>query len=266
MKARPTVRFSLVAVSIAAAACAETAAVAPTASETAKQDYLAGMEEMVAGNYTRALQLMSQVVRSPSPQYAPLARLRIGDALFLQERFEEAIESYRTFIAQHGSDPNLPYARYRIAAAYYERMPSDWFAAPPAYEMDQSMTRQAARELEGFLDTFPTSRFADDARRMLGTARRMLVDHELYVARYYAREEKWRAVAWRLDGAVREFPDLARTPDIVWRLAGAWRDAGDVAEAVRAYALYLESFPDGPRREDAKAELARIRKEVEIAP
>ncbi|MGM0574608.1 MAG: outer membrane protein assembly factor BamD [Myxococcota bacterium] len=237
---------------------------APAVQEAARKSYVEGMEELVAGNFTRAIQLFNRVARSPRyVRYAALARLRIGDALFLQERHEEAIEAYRTFVAQHASDPNLPYARFRIAASYHARVPSDWFAAPPAWEKDQSMTIQAERELRGFVRTFPTSRWAPRARKMLEDARRMLLNRELYVARYYAEREEWRGAAWRWERALKEYPEMATTPDRIWRMARAYAKAGEVADAARAYAAYLEEFPEGSRSGDARKALESIRAELE---
>ncbi|MCB9729825.1 MAG: outer membrane protein assembly factor BamD [Deltaproteobacteria bacterium] len=239
----------------------------PSPQEQARHAYFKGMEDLVAGNYLPAIQIFNQVARSPRyVRYAALARLRIGDAFFLQDRFEEAIEAYRVFVAQYGSDANVPYARFRIAAAYHARMPGSWFATPPASEMDQTMTTQAQRELEGFLRTFPTSRYAPEARRMLIDARKMLLEHELYVARYYEKRQKWRATAWRLDGALRTYPELAGTPDIVWRMARAYQRADEDADAARAYAMYLERFPKGPKRRGAKQALDELRRDLENPP
>ncbi len=239
----------------------------PSPQEQARHTYFKGMEDLVQGNYLQAVQLFNEVARSPRyVRYAALARLRIGDAFFLQDRFEEAIDSYRIFVAQYGSDPNVPYARFRTAAAYHARMPTDWFATPPAWEMEQTMTVQAQRELQGFLATFPTSRFAPDARKMLKDAEQMLLERELYVARYYERRQNWRATAWRLDGAVKSYPALATTPDTVWRMARAYARAEEPADAARAYALYLERFPNAPKRRAAKEALDGLRHDLENPP
>lgn len=267
MSARAAIRPLLVALLLASAptvGCASSAPAPTTIRDTARRAYYEGMRELVAGNYVRARQLFNQVARSPSYlSYSALARLRIGDALYLQDRFEEAVEVYRSFVAQYESDPNLPYARYRIAASYHARIPSEWFASPPAYEIDQTMTREAVRELRAFIKTFPTSRFADDARVKLDEARRMLFEHELYAADFYDARDKPRAVAWRLQVAVNEYPDMAVEPDLVWRMADAFAAAGDQADAAQALALYIERFPKGERHADAKRRLEAIRKQAD---
>lgn len=235
-----------------------------TAATTARQAYFLGMQELASGSFTPAIEIFNRVARSPRyVRHAALARLRIGDAYFFQDRYEEAIESYRTFIAQYQSDPNLPYARYRIAESYYKRLPSDWWIiVPPAHEKDQSVTRQAVRELASFLKTFPTSRYSASAREMLEEARQMLLGHELYVADYYESRDGHRAAAWRLDFAIRTYPELATTEDIVWRMAENYDEAGETADAARAYAMYLTEFPSGSERAESKARLDAIRKSI----
>lgn len=263
-------RFALIALALTAlvggsVACGGAKQLSPQqATNTARVRYYDGMQELVSGNYLRASQLFRQVARSPRyMRYAALARLRIGDALFLQDRYEEAIEVYRSFIAQYESDPNIPYARFRIAASYYQRLPSEWFASPPDHEIDQTVTTEAVRELSAFINTFPTSRFAARARKMLGEARHMLYRHEAYVADFYEAKDEWRAVAWRLDRAIQSYPEFATTSDNVFRMAQAYERAGDRADAARGYARYLQEFPKGELRGEAKARLDKIRAAVE---
>ena len=231
--------------------------------ESARLAYFEGMKDLVSGNYTAAVAQFNVVARSPKyVHYAALARLRIGDALFLQERYKEAIQTYRAFMGQYESDPNLPYARYRIASCYVEQMPDEWFLSVPSEEIDQQTTREAVRELTEFLNLFPTSRFAGDGRRMLVEARQMLFEHELFVAEYYEDRDLWRAVAWRLDEAIRDFRDLALTPEIVLRMSDAYAEAGDVGDAIRGLGLYLDSFPDDPQRGQVEARLAELQAQL----
>ena len=243
----------------------EVATKAPTSAEdTARQMYVEAMEELVAGNFQQATMLFQKVSRSPDyVRYAGLARLRIGDALYLQQQYEEAIGAYRSFVAQYGSDPNLPYARYRIASCFFHRIPVGWWILPPQHEKDQTMTRQAVRELKGFLKRFPTSRFAEPARDMLTKARGTLLAHEIYVADYYLQREQWRAAAWRYDEAIERFPTLASSAEIFWSRAESFRQAGDGADAVRSYQAYLESFPEDVHAQEARSALSSLRKPVD---
>jgi len=232
--------------------------------DSARRAYYEGMQELVDSNYIAATQLFQDVARSPRyVRYAALAKLRIADALFLQDRFQEATEIYRSFASQYKSDPNLPYARFRVAQCYYERLPSEWFASPPAFEMDQTVTTQAEAELKGFIDTFPLSRFAPEARQMLADTRRMLFDSELFAADFYAGRSRWRAVAWRLDRAIDTYPEFGLKEPLVWRMADAYAKSGDQSQAAKAYGLYLKSFPEGEHKDEVKAKMELIRQSLD---
>jgi outer membrane protein assembly factor BamD len=230
---------------------------------TARKTYVEAMEELIAGNYIQATILFNKVTRAPRyVRYAALARLRLGDALYRQQRFEEAIQAYRSFVAQYGSDPNIPYARYKVAVCFAHRIPFEWFASPPAYEMDLTMTQQALNEFKSFVSTFPTSQYAGKARTKIDELRNSLLAHELYVADYYTQREKWRAVAWRLHGAMDRYPDLAKTEPILFRTGEAYVRAGDGEDAERAFVEYLEAFPLGARRSEVADRLKTIRQKA----
>lgn len=227
---------------------------------SARQDYLEAMEELVAGNYIQATMLFNKVTRAPRyVRYGALARVRIGDALYRQQRYEEAIQAYRAFVSQFGSDPNVPYARFKIAQCFAHRIPFEWFASPPAYEMDLTMTRQALTEFKTFVKTFPTSRYSVEARERITELRDSMLAHEYYVADYYEKQGKWRAVAWRLQGAIERYPELSKTEKILFRLGDAFQKAGDLKDAERTYALYVQAFPSGARLPEVNQRLESIR-------
>jgi len=237
--------------------------------DAARRAYYEGMRELIDGDYLKASQLFQAVAASPRHvKHASLAKLRLGDAFFFQGRYAEAAEVYRGFVQQNNSDPNLPYARFKVAECQYKRIPGEWFASPPAHEFDQTLTQQAEAELKGFITLFPTSVFAADAQKMLTTVRSMLLRHELYAADFYAGHEQWQAVAWRLGQAIDVYPELAMKEGLVWRLAEAWREVGNKRETVRALGIYVDRFPNGERHELAQKRLEELKRalEAESAP
>jgi outer membrane protein assembly factor BamD len=266
------VTTALIAVALTASACATSGMSldgrpvekeGETPADTARRAYRRGMEELVSGNNNQAVKIFATVARSPRYiRHAALAKIRIGDAYYNDQRFEEAAEAYRSFVAQHGSDPNIPYARFRVASCYYRRVPSGLFIEPPDFERDQTATRSAVRELNSFIAAFPTSQFSTEARVMLVGAQEMLLSHQIYVADFYESRDKPRAVAWRLKHALETYPTAAETPALVWRMAAAYDKAEEQADAAQAYAMYITSFPEGPHIAEAKSRLEDIRRAV----
>ncbi len=248
--------FSLVSV-----ACASAPPLPEDVKDPPRIAYHRGMARLVAGDYLRASEIFQKLSEAPRHvRHAALARLRHGDALYLEGRYAEAAEIYRSFASQHRGNPNLAYARFRVAASYFKRLPGEWLLSPPDHEMDQTLTQQAENELTGFLSLFPTSPFATEARAMLKATRTMLLDHERYAARFNARNKAWAGVVTRLTAAFERFPELVTEAD-GWRLVEAAERAGPPARTVELLSRVAARFPDSPRR----AELARRLASAEAA-
>jgi outer membrane protein assembly factor BamD len=137
-------------------------------------------------------------------RYAKLAELRIADIDFEQGKFSDAISSYRGYVKGHRGDDNVEYAKYRISKALYNDI-GDTILLPPAEERDQANAADAHRELKGFVRRFPKSRYLADAAYMLEVVTQRLVRHELYVARYYLREDNFKAAVGRCNYALENY-------------------------------------------------------------
>jgi outer membrane assembly lipoprotein YfiO len=238
-------------------------------TDPARVAYHKGMARLVAGDYLQATEIFQTLAASPRHvRHATLARLRHGDSLFLEGRYAEATEIYRSFVNQHRGDPNLAYARFRVAAAYFKRLPTEWFLSPPAHEMDQTLTQQTEMELNGFISLFPTSPYTAEARGMLTATRRMLLAHERYAARFYVARKAWTGVVERLLAAFDRFPELVDEP-LGWTLVEAAERAASPARSVQALAKVLERFPESPRRAELERRLTAAQaalKAAESAP
>jgi len=250
----------LIALGACAGSCASTQAnQAATPSDLARARYNAGMAELEAGNYTESIQEFSQVVRSPGyVKYGALARLRIADALFLQEKYDAAIENYRVFLQQFTGNPNAGYARFRIGHALYEKIPAVWFLSPPAHEREQRHVRAAGQALRRFVSLYPTNRMTGRAQELLDSCDRILYEHELYVAEFYREREKPAGVVLRLERAFQNYPDLAGTEDNFMMLAQAHAQTGRLGRAKLIYEAYMERFPGGEYRDQAQSSLDAI--------
>ncbi|AGP36890.1 outer membrane protein assembly factor BamD [Sorangium cellulosum] len=177
-----------------------------TYTEDAQAAYNEAMAAFEAKDWEDARALFSEVKRRFAySRYARLADLRIADLEFEQGKYPEAISAYRAFIQEHRTDRNVEYAKYRMAKSLFLDI-DDTVFLPPAEERDQATTIEAHREIRTFLRQFPRSRYREDAAYMLEVVTGRLVRHELYVARYYLKEDVFDAAIARIDYALRTFP------------------------------------------------------------
>lgn len=228
---------------------------------TAKGNFERGEQEYADENYLAA-QKYFQYIRAKFPYsaYATRAELRAGDCLYQRGRFLEAIDAYQNFVRLHATHEKVPYATLMTAKAHVEQIPSDWFLLPPSHEKDQAAVREAANALSAYVARYPSHDGIEEGRKLLGDVRRRLMDHERYVADFYAKLEKPRARAGRLEVIRRDFADVGLDDALLLELAEAWADAGAPEEAAHAAAELERSFPDSPRRAAATAAVARARR------
>ena len=212
--------------------------------ENAERDYEAALEDLEDGNCLDAEPAFRRVRREYSySRYAALAELRIADCMMKDGKYPEAIQAYRQFARYRPSHPEVPYARFRIAEAYFEQIPDDWFLAPPAYERDQGSTREALQQLRRFMVDYPEDERIPEERRMARQALRLLAQHELYVARYYLDEDHPLAAIGRLRTLLRAYPGSGIEPEALLLLGRTYLHLEDRAEARRAFSELVARFP-----------------------
>ncbi|MFH1809206.1 MAG: outer membrane protein assembly factor BamD [Pseudomonadota bacterium] len=227
---------------------------------TARGNFEAGEEALTDKNWEEAVKYFGHVkTKFPYSKYAVLASLRTADAHFGDEKYLEAIDAYRSFAKLHPKHEQVPYAAFKVAECYFERMPEEWFFLPPVEEKDATPVLDAQASLRDFLGRYPDDANAKRAKDMLNELQQRLVSHELYAADFYRRQGRWRAVAWRAQTAAERFPESTEAPGALLRAAEAYEELGEGKAALRVYQSLSERYPAS---EQAKTALERVTKGV----
>ncbi|MEO8798429.1 MAG: outer membrane protein assembly factor BamD [Polyangiaceae bacterium] len=177
----------------------------------AKRAYDDALGEFNAHNWIESQTLMREVKRKYSySKYARLAELRIADADFEQEKYAEAIHEFKDFVHDHRAENEESiYARSRIAEAEYKQI-NDSIILPAAAERDQEATSDAYKELRSFLHDYPAARQSPHICDLLEDVTIRLVQHEMYVARFYLNKNNFDAAVLRLQYALRNYVNEQR--------------------------------------------------------
>lgn len=216
-----------------------------TYSMTAKQNYDKGLAELEDENYTEATRYFSFVKQKfPFSKYAVLAELALADTLYARETFQEAIDAYKSFLRLHPTHEKVEngYVAFRIGEAYMREMPDDFFLLPPAYEKDQSAVRDALRELQDFLDKYPDSKYVPEAKKGRREVLRRLIEHEVYVARFYMDRDYPKAAVLRLEAALRRYPDSGREAELLLALGETHLQMGNARRAKTSFSRLVGDF------------------------
>jgi len=245
-RGRSVVALLLALVGIVESGCEATLnspiAASLTYTEDARKAYDEAMGSFRNKDWESARALLEELRKLfPQSRYARLAELRIADIDFAQEKFTEAIGSYRTFVTNHRNDREVEYARYRLAKALYFDV-DDTVFLPPAEERDQATAGEAYREIQSFLKQYPRSRYSRDAEYMLDVVTGRLVRHELYVARYYRRRDNFDAALARIDHATKTFPTSALFPEALVLRGETLMMMDRRAEAKQAFETVIKDY------------------------
>lgn len=228
-------------------------------ADQAEYLYHQGEAALDRGRYIQAQEYFNTVRNEyPYNRYAALANLRIADSYFAQEQYASAVQQYRGFAELYPGHDEVEYARWRVALAFYEQMPSDFFVFPPPHERDLTTTRDAAREMRIFMREFGNSEYADRADTKWREAMRRLGEHELYVAEHYMDRDKPGAAVNRLRYLLENFRGMGLDGDALFMLGEAHYLLDEPQRAASAWRDLVQYHPSHARSDDARQRLEEV--------
>ena len=130
---------------------------------------------------------------------------------------------------------------------------------PPSHEMDQASVLDALREVNRFIDLFPESTYQDKVKSFRRRILKRLVDHEVYVAKFYLDQSKPKAAIMRLEGAIAKYPDSGREVELLLTLGETHLQMGNPATAKSTFSQVIEEFGNDKRSKRATLYLGFIR-------
>ncbi len=153
------------------------------------------------GEFEEAAALFQQLKdRYPYSKYALLADLRVGDAYFKAERYEEAVLSYEDFIRLHPKNEAVPYALFQMGMVYYTQM------LDPS--RDPTFARKASQVFQRLIRNYPGSKEAIRAQPRLQEALERQAAHDMFVGKYYYRTDHYNAAIYRFKRVLTQYPDV----------------------------------------------------------
>lgn len=253
----------LAAAALALSACAKKAPAVKYETQ-AEQEYVAGVEALDSRDFPDAQKILERVrTKYPYSKYGALAELRLADLRYEQGKYIEAADAYQTFVKIHPSSPQVDYAAYRAAMSRWADAPTDFFLFPPVYERDLAQISKAADGLASFVEKFPNSRYAPDARDKLKKARDILSERDWYAFQFYKQREKWQGAAFRLEKLMKDYPETTREPEALWQLADMYVRMSERFKAQKALQTIIVKYPASAQRGNAEKLLADLRTQPE---
>jgi len=212
-------------------------------SENARRAYLAAMDEFNDRSWESATTMFDQIKREYSySRYARLAELRMADIEYEQQKFAEAVSSYRSYVHDHPNDPEVPFARFRVCKGLFEQT-GESILLPPLEERELAAANDAYTAIQSFITDFPLYERRPEAEYMLEYVTGLLGRHELYVARFYLNLDKLAPAAERVIYALQKFRNSGLEPEALVLLGETRLKMHQYAEARVHFQTVLKQYP-----------------------
>ena len=179
----------------------------------------------------------------PYSIWAIKSKLMASYSHYMNNKYEDAIDSLDRFIQVHPGNRDVVYAYYLKALCYYEQM-SD-------VERDQDMTEKALIALEDIITRFPNSKYALDATLKIDLTKDHLAGKEMTVGRFYLKQQHFLAAINRFKNVVTTYGSTTHTPEALFRLTESYSALGLIDEAQRSAAVLGHNYPGSDWYNDA---------------
>jgi outer membrane protein assembly factor BamD len=198
--------------------------------------------------------LRNLVDNYPQSPYRPDAKLALGDT-YINEGSTESLllgaNEFREFLTFYPTHPRADYAQLQIARSFTEQM-----LAP---ERDQSATKDAIKEIEIFLQRFPNSKLAPDARTLEREAKDRLSEANYRVGFYYFRVRWYPGAIDRFRDVLATDPEFSSRDAVYYHLAESLYRTDKKPEALPYYERLLREFEASEYLEPTQQRVAELK-------
>jgi outer membrane protein assembly factor BamD len=187
-------------------------------------------------DYQEAIDKFQDIIDNyPYSEYAVLAELRIADAHFAQNRWEEALGYYRDFAQLHPDHEKVPYTMLRTALCHERQSEKS--------VRDQTQTREAVAALDKLILEYPNAAETAEAEQLWKKLRRKLAKQALEVGDFYFARDEYQSAANRYRSVIDEFPGLGLDADALFKLGLAYSRMNRDDDARELFEVILENYP-----------------------
>jgi outer membrane protein assembly factor BamD len=186
-------------------------------------------------NHGDAIETFQAIIDNyPYSDYAVLAELKIADAYFEDQKYEEALSYYRDFSDLHPQHPKVPYTIWRSALCHERRKrPSN---------RDQTAVREAVVYLDRLLLSYPFSEHTAEAEEMWRSLRRQLARNIVGIGDFYMKRDEFESAAERYRMLLNEYPGLGFDAATLYKLGECYWAMNRKMEAERIFQSILQNY------------------------
>jgi outer membrane protein assembly factor BamD len=195
-------------------------------------------------DYVGAGKAFSEVERQhPYSQWATRAQMMEAYARYQGLDYDGAIATANQFIELHPGSGQVAYAYYIRALCNYERIAD--------VRRDQTMAREALKNMQDVVSRFPDSDYAKDAVLKIALITDHLAGAEMEVGRWYLSQKLYISAQGRFRTVIEKYQTTSHVPEALERLVECYLSLGINKEAKATAAVLGHNFPGSDWYEDA---------------
>ena len=193
-------------------------------------------QDLERKRFDRAIAYFEEVERQhPYSAWARRSMLMKAFAYYQGNDYEEAVTAIEQFLALHPGNKDASYAYYLKAMCHYERIRD--------VGRDQEYTNNAVAALNDVVRRYPNTEYARDARLKLDLTNDHLAGKEMYVGRFYLKQNKHISAINRFKKVVTDYQTTSHVPEALHRIVEAYIELGVYDEARAAAAVLGYNYP-----------------------
>lgn len=205
--------------------------------EPADKLYNEGLTGLNSGDYDAAKKKFAEVDRQhPYTDWGRKSVLMTTYVSYRDGKYQEAITSGNRYVQLHPTSPDAAYAQYLVGMSYYNQVPD--------VSRDQERTTRAIAAFDELVRRWPTSEYAEPAKRRASIARDQLAGKEMQVGRFYLARKDYTGAINRFRVVVSQYQQTRHIEEALHRLVEAYLSLGIVGEAQTAAAILGHNYPD----------------------
>ncbi len=187
-------------------------------------------------DYDEARKVLLEVKnRDLTKKYAPLAQLRIADSYIKDSDPDHGIEEYRKFLELYPDNPQVSFAQYQIAMAYFSQI--------EGADRGLSAARQALQEFTRLKELYPRNPYRDIIELRVQKCRKVMAEGEFMVGKFYYEKESYKAAINRFEQLLKQFPEYEGADEAFLFLGKSYKAIKMEDKAREAFKTLIEKYP-----------------------
>ena len=187
----------------------------------------------------------------------PDAKLGIGDT-YLGENSSEslvlAIAEFQEFLSFYPTSRRADYAQYKLGLAHFKQM-----RAP---QRDQTETRETIRELQLFVNRYPSSELLPEVQAKLREARDRLDRADYQVGLFYYRIRNYPGAIDRFTSVLKQDAEFSGRDSVYFYLAESLIKVKREAEALPYFEKLVAEFNQSEHLVEARKRIVELKAQV----